>query len=57
MRSEVFGELVALIAAGKLHAKVAATYGIDAIKDAVTAAATAGRSGKILLLPNGEIAE
>ncbi len=54
VRSKVFGELVALIAAGKLHAKVEATYGIDAIKDAVAAAATGGRSGKILLLPNGD---
>ncbi len=56
VRNEVFGELVALIAAGKLHAKVEATYGMGAIKDAVAAAAAGGRSGKILLLPNGESA-
>lgn len=53
-RMEVFGELAALIAAGKLHAQVQATYDIDAIKDAVAAAAAGERSGKILLLPNGD---
>lgn len=52
LRMEVFGEMVALIAAGKLHANVEATYGIDAIKDAVAAAAAGGRAGKILLVPN-----
>lgn len=56
LRSEVFGELVALIAAGQLHAKVEATHGIDTIKEAVAAAAAGGRCGKILLLPNGESA-
>lgn len=53
LRNEVFGELVALIASGKLHARIEATYGIDDIKQAVAAAAAGKRSGKILLLPNG----
>ena len=48
----MFGELVALIAAGRLSARVQATYGIDRIKEAVAAAAAGERGGKILLLPN-----
>ena len=52
-RAAVFGELVALIASGQLHARVQATYGIDDIKDAVAAAASGERDGKIMLLPNG----
>ena len=51
-RAAVFGELVALVAAGRLSAQVQATYGIDRIKDAVAAAAAGEREGKILLLPN-----
>lgn len=51
-RAAVFGELVALIASGQLHARVQATYGIDAIKDAVAAAASGERDGKIMVLPN-----
>lgn len=51
-RSALFGELVQLVAAGKLSAKVQATYGIDRIKDAVAAAASGERDGKILVTPN-----
>ncbi len=56
LRREVYGELAGLIAAGKLHANIEATYGIDDIKQAVTAAAAGERSGKVLLLPNGTVA-
>ncbi len=52
VRTALFAELATMIAAGALHAAVQATYGIDQIKQAVAAAATGGRSGKILLLPN-----
>ncbi len=52
VRAALFGELVALVVSGKLHAQVQATYGIDAIKAAVAAAAASERAGKILLLPN-----
>ncbi len=52
-RATLFGELAGLIAAGKLSARVQATYGIDEIKQAVAAAAGGERNGKILLLPNG----
>ncbi len=53
MRAALFGELVGLIAAGQLSARVQATYGIDQVKQAVAAAAAGERDGKVLLLPNG----
>ncbi|QDH69559.1 zinc-dependent alcohol dehydrogenase family protein [Marilutibacter alkalisoli] len=52
-RNTLFAELVGLIAAGQLKARIQQTYGIDEIKAAVAAAAAGERSGKILLLPNG----
>lgn len=48
---KVFGELVQLIASGKLKSRVAATYDLTHIKEAVAAAASGERDGKILLLP------
>ncbi len=54
-RAELFGELAGLIATGKLSARVHATYGIDEIKQAVAAAASGERDGKILLLPKGTV--
>ncbi len=48
----VFGELTALIASGKLKARIHATYGIDEIQEAVAAAAQGERDGKILVVPN-----
>ncbi|QFT23339.1 Phthiocerol synthesis polyketide synthase type I PpsC [Pseudomonas sp. THAF187a] len=48
---KVFGELVQLIASGKLKTRVAATYDLEHIKDAVAAAASGERDGKILLVP------
>ncbi len=47
----VFGEIARLIAEGKLHAPVQATYEVREIKKAVAAAAASGRSGKILIVP------
>lgn len=52
-RAALFGELVSMVASGRLFAPVQATYGLHAIKQAVAAAAAGGRSGKIVLLPNG----
>lgn len=49
----VYGDIARRIAAGELHARVHATYGIDQIKDAVAAAAAGERSGKIVVVPNG----
>jgi trans-2-enoyl-CoA reductase len=52
-RGRLFAELVSLIASGRLRAQVQATYGIEEIRQAVAAAASGERSGKILVLPNG----
>ncbi len=51
-QTSVFTELVQLIAADKLKAKIHAVYGIGQIKEAVEAATQGGREGKILLAPN-----
>ncbi|MNG03676.1 Zinc-binding dehydrogenase [compost metagenome] len=48
---KVFGELTQLIAAGKLKARIAATYNVSQIKQAIAAAASGERGGKILLVP------
>ncbi|MNZ19597.1 Quinone oxidoreductase 1 [compost metagenome] len=48
---QLFGELIQLIAAGKLKARIAATYDISRIKEAVAAAAGGERDGKIVLVP------
>ena len=50
-RGAVVGEIATLIATGKLHAPIHATYDVSEIKEAVAAAATGGRSGKILIVP------
>jgi NADPH:quinone reductase-like Zn-dependent oxidoreductase len=49
----VFGEIARLIAEGKLEARVQATYSLDHIKEAVQAAASGARDGKIIVEPNG----
>lgn len=51
-RMALFGELAALVAQGRLSARVQATYGIDDVKAAVAAAAVGERDGKIVLVPN-----
>jgi trans-2-enoyl-CoA reductase len=50
-RRAIVGEIAGLIATGKLHAPIQATYDVSEIKDAVAAAASDGRSGKILIVP------
>ena len=47
----VFGQLIKLVAEGKLHAPVEATYPLSRIKDALAHAMKAGRDGKVLLTP------
>jgi NADPH:quinone reductase-like Zn-dependent oxidoreductase len=47
----LYGDLARRIAGGELHARVHATYPIEQIKDAVAAAATSARHGKIVLVP------
>ena len=53
-RHALFGALAGQIIDGTLHAPVAQRYGLDAIAQAVAAAAQGGREGKIVVLPNGE---
>jgi NADPH:quinone reductase-like Zn-dependent oxidoreductase len=50
-RRAIVDEIAGLIATGKLHAPIQATYDVSEIKDAVAAAAGDGRSGKILIVP------
>ena len=50
-RRQVFGEVATLIAQGKLHARVQATYPLERIREAVAAAAAGERDGKILVVP------
>jgi NADPH:quinone reductase-like Zn-dependent oxidoreductase len=47
----LMGELAQLIATGRLHTRVQATYDVSEIKQAVAAAASGERSGKILIVP------
>ncbi len=51
-KQKTFAEIIELISSGLLKAKVSRTYGLDDIKEAVQAAASGGRDGKILLVPN-----
>ncbi len=52
MRADLFRELAGMIASGRLRAQIQATYGIDAIREAVAEAASGRRSGKIVITPN-----
>lgn len=47
----LFGELVPLVVQGVLSAPVQATYPLSQIKEAVAAAASGGRNGKIVVVP------
>ncbi len=50
-RVAVVGEITRLIAEGQLYAPIHAAYDVSEIKEAVAAAASGGRSGKILIVP------
>jgi len=47
----VFGEVAQLIATGKLHTQIQATFDVSEIKQAVAEAAKGERAGKILIVP------
>ena len=47
----VFGEVAQLIATGKLHTRIQATFDVSEIKQAVAEAAKSEREGKILIVP------
>ena len=46
----LYAELTQLVASGALHARIHATYPVDRIRDAVAAANTGERDGKILVV-------
>lgn len=50
-QQKLFAEIGGLVANGTLHARVAGTYPLERIKDAVVAAAQGERDGKILVVP------
>ena len=47
----LYGELTQLVAAGKLKARIHATYPVEQIKEAIAAAHSGGRDGKVLIVP------
>jgi NADPH:quinone reductase-like Zn-dependent oxidoreductase len=53
---KLYAGLAARIADGTLRVEIEATYPIEEIKAALAHAAREGRSGKVLVLPNGPIA-
>ncbi len=55
-QKSVYDELIEFVLSGRLRAEIDATYPLENVKEAVSHAAEEGRNGKILLLPNGNIA-
>jgi NADPH:quinone reductase-like Zn-dependent oxidoreductase len=49
----LYGDLAGRIAAGDLRVEVEATYPIEQIEAALRHASGSGRSGKVLVTPNG----
>lgn len=47
----LYGELTKLVASGQLKARIHATYPVEHIQDAIAAAATGERDGKVLVVP------
>jgi mitochondrial enoyl-[acyl-carrier protein] reductase / trans-2-enoyl-CoA reductase len=47
----LYGQLTGLIASGQLRANIQATYSVDRIQEAIVAATTGERDGKILVVP------
>ena len=54
-KEALFAEMAAAFESGKLVSPVEAEYGMDRLSDALAHAWRGGRSGKILLTPNGAI--
>ncbi|HEX6141516.1 MAG TPA: zinc-dependent alcohol dehydrogenase family protein [Geminicoccaceae bacterium] len=52
---DLYADLGRRVASGELRVAVEATYGIEDIKAALEHAARAGRSGKVLVTPNGPV--
>lgn len=52
VKAAAFASLAPLVASGQIKIKVDSRYPLEEIADAVTRAATSGRDGKVLLVPN-----
>ena len=52
-QTKIFGEITQQIASGRLKARIAGEYDVSRIREAVAAAASGERDGKILLVPQG----
>lgn len=52
-KQALFAELAGLVADGTLHARIQASYGIEHVREAVQAASSGARDGKIVIEPNG----
>ena len=52
-KQQLYGELENLVASGKISTPVEATYHLGQLEEALRHAYRGGRSGKILLTPNG----
>ena len=50
----LYGELAALIASGKLQARVDSTWDVQDIREAIAEAGKGGRDGKVLIVPKGD---
>jgi len=53
-QKEVFGEIIGLVASGKLSAPIHATYPVKDIKEAVAVAAGGERNGKVIIVNDKE---
>ncbi|MEY3045807.1 MAG: hypothetical protein RL242_2649 [Pseudomonadota bacterium] len=52
-KQQLYGELGELVVSGQISTPVEATYNLDQLAEALRHAYQGGRSGKVLLLPNG----
>jgi NADPH:quinone reductase-like Zn-dependent oxidoreductase len=50
---EIYGELSSFIAGGQLKGRVHAVYPLSQIRQAIAAAASGERHGKIIIVPDG----
>lgn len=51
-KQAAFGQIIPLIASGKLKADIDSRFSVDEIEKAVSRAAQGGRNGKVLVIPN-----
>nr|MBX2885932.1 zinc-binding dehydrogenase [Granulosicoccus sp.] len=54
-RNDLFDEIIELMSSGTIHGIVDSCFSLNQIADALKRAETPGRTGKVMLLPNGEL--